>query len=490
MTALALLPLALAASWVAIREWRPGALAAAAIFSAGVVSNNFYGATSLALWFPLLLWSLWITHQEIRMVWRAAAIAALAYGLTAFWLTPSYIQITTLNLKLVAEEGNLWSRWVVLAAGVLFVAGTDRWARGRRERAYPVMLAGIFLFFTLNVLGNHFLNFRVIGEPARLAPELDLVLILVVVEVVRRLWAGTTPRKAAALAIVLVSFSTSLKFVRRAWHIYIRDPNPQERVEYKITDWVARNLPGQRVMATGSVRFWYNAWHDLPQLGGGSEQGLINSHPNLAYLKVAIEEEGRRTVPWLQSFGVDAVITHDKNSKEIYHDFVRPEKFTGVLPVLYDDREGNVIYRAPRRYPGLARVVDRARLEALQPMPRDGDERILQAYADLLEKGPDSPAPSQWEGTDVLRIQARVEAGQAVVALAAYDPGWRAYSGGAKLAVRKDAMGQILIDAPPGEHDLKLVFELPLENAVGRAISILTVLAMIALIVRRPEVKV
>ena len=36
-------------------------------------------------------------------------------------------------------------------------------------------------------------------------------------------------------------------------------------------------------LATGSVRFWYNTWHDLPELGGGSEQGLLNMNVQYAY---------------------------------------------------------------------------------------------------------------------------------------------------------------------------------------------------------------
>jgi hypothetical protein len=50
----------------------------------------------------------------------------------------------------------------------------------------------------------------------------------------------------------------------------------QSRVEYRISDWLAKNLPNARVMATGSVRFWFDAWHDLAQPGGGSDQGLTN----------------------------------------------------------------------------------------------------------------------------------------------------------------------------------------------------------------------
>jgi hypothetical protein len=44
-----------------------------------------------------------------------------------------------------------------------------------------------------------------------------------------------------------------------------------------------------------------------------------------------------------------------------------PEKFVGVLPVLYDDHQGNAIYRVPRRWPARARVVDTSRLDS--PLP-------------------------------------------------------------------------------------------------------------------------
>ena len=57
-------------------------------------------------------------------------------------------------------------------------------------------------------------------------------------------------------------------------------------------------------------------------------------------------------------------------SQEMYHDFQHPEKFAGKLPVLFDNRQGDVIYGVPRRFPGIARVVDRARLEAIPPFGR------------------------------------------------------------------------------------------------------------------------
>jgi hypothetical protein len=65
-----------------------------------------------------------------------------------------------------------------------------------------------------------------------------------------------------------------------------RDAGLSEPREYRISDWHAKNRAQARVMATGSVRFWFDAWHDLAQLGatwrnlaqlgGGSDQGLMN----------------------------------------------------------------------------------------------------------------------------------------------------------------------------------------------------------------------
>jgi hypothetical protein len=64
---------------------------------------------------------------------------------------------------------------------------------------------------------------------------------------------------------------------------------------------------------------------------------------------------------------VNAVYVSGRGSQEPYKDSLNPEKFAGVLPVLYDDHKGNVIYQVPRRWPARARVVDTSRLGSLHP---------------------------------------------------------------------------------------------------------------------------
>ena len=161
MTALALLPFALACAYFGLRRGRPAALAGAAVFSALVVSNNFYGATALAIFFPILVWSLWVTHRDNGIWLRAAAIAALAYGLTAFWLSPSYLRVTLENMQFVSERGNSWSAALAAVVAAAYAFATWKLARGKPERAWTVFVAGALLFFSLNVLGQ-----RVVQVPS------------------------------------------------------------------------------------------------------------------------------------------------------------------------------------------------------------------------------------------------------------------------------------------------------------------------------------
>ena len=472
ISALAWLPIALAASYLALREKRPAMTALAGIACALVVSNNFYGATSLAIWFPIVVWGVWITGQDRTVFLRAAAVVGLAYGLTSFWLVPSYLTVTLANMRLVSEEGNRWSLWLLVAVGVIFIVLSDRWAKGRPERFYPVFTAGSLLFFGLNVLGNRFLNFRVLGEPFRLVPELDLALVLAAVFLVERFRAsGARWKKGIAVAVILIAAAPAARFLKNSRRIYPRDPEPQERIEYKISKWFHDNMPESRVMVCGSVRFWYNAWFNGQQLGGGSEQGTLNQMSNVAQARVIGSDDPKEAVDWLQSFGVDAFAVHGPQSQEVYHDFDRPKKFEGKLPVLFDNGAGDVIYQVPRRFPGLARVVDRTRMNSVPAIstlyPNCGSVAL---YAAAVERGPNAPASTRWDGTDALEVRARIEANQSVLVMISYDPYWRAYSQGRILPMRQDVMGQILIDTPPGEHQIRMVFKLPIENIIGRVI--------------------
>ncbi len=484
MTALALIPIALAFTWRALENRRPGSVALAAIFSAAVVSNNFYGATALAMFYAIMLWSFWVTRRDLRMALPAIAIPALAYGLTAFWLVPSYFRITLRNMKYVSEPPTAWSFWVAVVVAVVFAFASYRLARHRPERTWAVFVAGCVVFFSLDVLGHYYFNFRVAGEPGRLVPELDMVLILGALAVLEWLWRS--PRRAlrvVAAVFVVAAFATTVRYIRQSWKLVPLWPNYTARVEYRITDWLWRNMPDARVCPSGSVRFWFDAWHDLAQLGGGSEQGLLNPVPQQAQWEITGGSDSQPAILWLQALGVDVMYVPGPNSEEPYKDIQHPGRFAGVTPLLYDDGQGNALYRIPRRYPARARVVEAARLDAQRPARTTYDAEYLRAYVDVVENGPDSPVALEREGTDAMRLRAKLSPGQAILVQETYDPAWQAWSNGQRLPLHADAMGFMVVEAPPGEQQIRLAFVMPVENRVGwvlTGISLLFLAAMAA----------
>jgi hypothetical protein len=482
MTALALIPIGLAFAWLAFDRRRPWAIALSAAMFAGVVSNNFYGAAALAVFYPILVWAFWITRQDKRILAPAAAIPILSYGLTAFWLAPSYFRVTAENMKYVSEHGTTWSIWVALAVAVVFALTTDKFVRGKAQYTWEVFIVGCVVFFSLNVLGNHYFNFRISGEPARLLPELDLIYIMAVLVLFRWIWRTGRLGQAAVLAAVVLAFWTTKGYVRHAWDMFPLSEY-KERVEFKITDWIWKNMPNARTLPSGSVRFWFDVWHDLPQMGGGSDQGVLNGAVLQAQWEINLGPSAEPAILWMQSFGVDAVYVSDERSQEIYKDFKSPHKFDGALPVIYDDQQGNKIFRVPRRYPALARVVDAQRISAAKPPRFNDDVEYLRAYADVIENGPDSPATMTWEGTDALRVRAKVDPGQAVLIQESYDPAWQAWSNGRSVPIHKDAMGFMVVEAPPGEGEISMRFVTPLENRVGSVVTALTLAAILVLIV-------
>ncbi len=272
ISALAVMPAALALSFLALRSRNRLALAGAAVLCALTVANNFYGATALAIFFPVLAWSVWVGRPQ-RSVWFiAAGISALAYALSAFWLTPSYLRVTAMNLSLVAFPGNTWSRLVALLAVLLFCGLTWRWGARKPERVWTIFVAGAGLFLSLYVLGFYYFGFLVAGDPRRLVPELDLALVFVMTGVVRALWVAKPNLRVLVLLVPLAAAHPVLRYMRNAYFPFPKAANIDHQYEFLMSKWIHDHLPGARVLPSGTVRFWFDAWFDNAQEDGGSEQ--------------------------------------------------------------------------------------------------------------------------------------------------------------------------------------------------------------------------
>lgn len=487
ISALSILPAALAASFVALRDWRPRALALAAVLCAFTVSNNFYGATALAIFFPILLWSIWVGTLD-RLVWvRGLAIAALAYGLCAFWLTPSYIRITMNNLKWVASPGDPKSQLIMLAVITVFCLASYPLAKGRRDRIWPAFVAGAALILSVDVLGYFYFGLRVLGEAYRLATEMDLALLLLAAFVINALWeyqsGNVRVSRVAAVVVAALLFAPATRYLQHAYSPFQRAPNWQDQYERRIASWVHENFPGERVFPTGTNRYWFDAWFDNPEPDGGSDQGMLNQVVPGARYQITRHDRGDVSVLWLQALGTSAIIVPDNTALEPYHDFATPQKFQGLLPVIFDDHHGTRIYRVPRIFKGIVRVVDRAKHDAVGETRNGADFEKLQAYVSLIESPAQKEPAIAWRGSDALQVQASTVTGESVLLQETYDPAWHAYESGRELPVRLDrTMGFMVIDVAPGIHTLDLRFETPAENRFGQGLFGLSGLIAAALL--------
>jgi hypothetical protein len=193
------------------------------------------------------------------------------------------------------------------------------------------------------------------------------------------------------------------------------------------------------------------------------------------YWTTVLGNESKAALLWLQATGNDLIVMNDAQSALPIQDFEFPHRFDGTLPVVYDDGKGNWIHEIPRRWRSLARVVRLAEVQPLLPV-RDGEDlERLTPYVQALEQGPDSPAPTRWLNPRTLRIEATVEAGEALAVLVSYDPSWRARADGREFPVERDALGQVRILAPAGTHRIDLYWETPRENQIGRMVFALAV---------------
>jgi uncharacterized membrane protein YfhO len=124
-------------------------------------------------------------------------------------------------------------------------------------------------------------------------------------------------------------------------------------------------------------------------------------------------------------------------------------------------------------------VVETVRLNALPPPVGDHFADHLRTYVDVVEHGPDAEASLSREGTDAMVVRAKLESGQSILVQESFDPAWRASVGSASIPIRKDAMGFMVVDLPPGEQEVHLKFATPLENRAGLVVTLATLLAIL-----------
>lgn len=471
-SAVALLPLALGLTWLGLRRggwW----LGAASVGAALVVAHNFYGAVALVILAGWMVVVLGLEGPWRQMLGRSVVLGCWTWGWNAWWLTPDYVQLTAENLRLVAQPGQWGAR---VGLGLLMVA-LIWWSWRRRGRGPAASwVLGVVALMAYWVVGFGWFGWRVIGEPHRFVPELDLALVIGGVWMVSQLPAGW------AVGAVLALVAAREGYLGQAWTVIRADAQWQQRPEYCVGQWLDENYPGARVQLANSVRLWTNVWWRVPQVSGGSDQGVLNGQTMLAQWQILKDEEGSRAVDWLKAMGAHLVVVQEAGSRVVYQDYVRPEVFAGRLKKVWEDGAGNVIYETGRRWRVPARVVRAADLDAVREIPVSHyNEAELRRYVQAIEEGPEREVQLQRESPREMWVRARVEAGEVLVVQESYDAQWRATAEGRPVQVERDAAGWMVLRGLAGDVELKLEWEFPREKTVGGGLTGLT-LGMVLLV--------
>jgi hypothetical protein len=255
----------------------------------------------------------------------------------------------------------------------------------------------------------------------------------------------------------------------------IQPVNIAGTVEYQEAMWLQRNLAGGRVFVPGSIRFFLNAFTDVPQFAGGFDPGVVNPlWAGASYQILSGENAGSRegeiAILWLRAFGVDAVAVSGPHTREAYRDYRNPRKFDGLLPEAWRDGD-DVIYRVPRISAGLAHVVRRGDLAARQPV-NGIDVEPVQPYVAALEDAARPLATLTWRSRHEAVISARMEKADILSVQLSYHPGWQASVDGQPRRVYADNLGQLVVEPGcDGECSVVLAYNGGIEAAMARLAS-------------------
>jgi hypothetical protein len=449
------------------QAWMGFLAGAFAIFTA---LTNAFGAVTLTLAALCLLVTL--PRREIA---RAAALSLgvglVAYAAVSFWMPPSVIHAIRVNSPTVGGPYYYTARsWAGLAALVLgFVVlwlGTA-WAKASTWNRFIVLFAWVLTAITL----LNFIQVYIVVQPSRYQVEMEMALLLCLAFGAEALLRGRSMTVQVIVIAAALIFAVRQTVVYKHYARHLIEPvEITSTPEYKMARWVDAHAAGGRVFIGGSYCFWTNVFTDVPQVAGGHDPTNLNRVQAIAVFETYFDRDGPRTVKWLKALGVSEIGIPDPKGHEYYKPFQNPDKFDGVLPLAWNEGADR-IYDVPRVHPGLAHVVPRESVVSRAPI-NGLDVDAFAPYVASLDDPTLPQAALRWLSFHEMRIDAVVRPGQAVSVQENYDAGWRAAVNGQPAALRKDALGFMVIEPPcDGPCRLELVWDGGVERRVTKLVS-------------------
>ncbi|MBI4460530.1 MAG: hypothetical protein HY648_10795 [Acidobacteria bacterium] len=416
-------------------------------------------------------------------------IAAIAYLFTSPWLPPSLIR-TVLESSSNMETAMPVSGKLLflLALGCAIGASHFFFQRFRVNRWFR-----FFLYFALIsgaiAGGDLWFGWRIFPLAQRFHLEMEMAIVGAVAYAALH----TTARpsrwgRTVALCLLVVFCAAQVRNYHRYAQELAQEVDFTATVEYKMAQWFAANMEGQRVFSPGSVSYWMNLYSDVPQFLGCCEQSIRSRAHRVASYFIysgsggASARDGELAALWLKVYGVAAVGVAASGSSQSPQPFRDPKKFDGILPEAWREGE-SVIYRVPQRRNSLAHVIARSAVVSREPL--DGlDIEPLRPLLAALDDLASPPATLRWLSPNEAEVTVQIAPGQVIFIQQTYDPGWHAIEKGRDLKIVPDALGLTIMDpgAVPergGELRFRLVYSGGLEDRLARAARVFAVVLLI-----------
>ena len=355
---LCFLPLAILFLWLSLTKRQSKYYLLTGVFIALSVSASVFGVVAILLSVICLL-SVLPREQLKSNLLLIAAIGTPAYLAICPFLPPSLIATIRANQQMYPEDA--WSVGSLVALSMVALGWVVLWrVLLRWSTDWVLRFFVLFAYLASSIplvenYGRHFLP-----QAGRYQPEMEMGLALAAIFLIRPLSEKLPRSVKIVLAFFLLSFAgEQIASHRHYAKEIIRSVDMTRSIEYRVAKWVDQNMPGQRVMVPGSIAQWFNVFSDAPQLSGASYSTTPNSIQQDAMVSILAGKGPRETadsILWLKAFGIQAVTVCGKASTEFWKPYADPQKFEGLLPVLW--REDDVtIYRVPQRTTSLARVI-------------------------------------------------------------------------------------------------------------------------------------
>ena len=496
MAALALVPPAALLLGRALESRRLLHYAAAGALMACMMLANMFGLVLAAMVVLTVPFAIERPFRWNRLL-RAVLLAAAVYVVICPWVPPSLLRTIRFISAHRGESDtplhSLAALAIVLSVSWIVWRLTSRVDTGWGVRwlclfSCPVLLTPVLAQYG----GPHF-----VPQPGRYKLEMEVVLAWLCVFGLRPFIDRLGVRTRILLIAPLVALAVrQIAFDREFGRGMTRHVDVAESFDYRSAKFVAANLPGERVMMTGSMGQWLNAFTDMPQMSGQPYTTAPNWMQQVALYTIFTDQNagGRGadySILWLKAFGAQAIAVPGPQSPEPWKAFANPRKFDGVLEPLW--REDDItIYRVPEGSQSLAHVLRPHQLVRRPPIHGlDVDE--LRQYTAALDH-PSAPADLEWRDSNQAVVRAGLAPGEVVSVQINYDPGWSARANGRKCGVRSDGIGLIAITPGcTGKCEITLEYGGGPESLLCRvaAVAALLLLAAYALIRRiraKPQV--